>query len=243
MALHEWSAFEYLPRSGESLCGNVTLWSILLYKLLAFSVSISAINRRGFSCNTLQLGVNWGAPRYRVCSPRQRVMAYSSFSAMGGDAIIYDIKTVAAKQVHTRRNVGWRSFKAGLLIVLLQHVVKMHVKVNLHNKFSSPLSKLGIKCTPKDMTIAAQETAPEASSIALKGTAAASTESSHCEVPPTTLSSTTEDPRPPKASFRLSPTQSSSAHEATSCNISQCSLRSLWDCSTGNEHIQHERIP
>jgi hypothetical protein len=26
---------------------------------LAFSVSISAVNRRGFSCNTLQLGVKW----------------------------------------------------------------------------------------------------------------------------------------------------------------------------------------
>jgi hypothetical protein len=136
------------------------------------------------------------------------------------------------------------SFEASLLIVLLQHVVKMHVKENLHNKLSSPLSKSDTKCTPKDMTAATQETAPkqEVSSTALKGTAAASTESSHCEVPPTTLSSTTEDPRPPKASFRLSPTQSSSAHEATSCNIAQCSLRSLWDCSAGNEHIQHERI-
>ena len=58
--MHKCSAFEYLPRSGERLRGKeVKFWSILLYKLLAFSVSISAINRRGFSCNTLQLGVDW----------------------------------------------------------------------------------------------------------------------------------------------------------------------------------------
>jgi hypothetical protein len=157
MALHEWSAFEYLPRSGESLCGNVKLWSIL---------GIESVRQGNES---------W----------------------------------------RTRPSLPW-----------------------------AEMSKSDTKCTPKDMTAAAQETAPkqEASSITLKGTAAASTESSHCEVPPTTPCSTTEDPRPPKASFRLSPTQSSSPHEATSCNIAQCSLRSLWDCSTGNEHIQHERI-
>ena len=98
MALHECSAFEYLPKSGESLRGKVKLWNILLYKLLAFSVSISAINRRGFSCNTLQLGVNrvgeyLGIEIIGVCSSRQRAMAYSSFSAMGGDAIMCGIET------------------------------------------------------------------------------------------------------------------------------------------------------
>jgi hypothetical protein len=92
MALHECSAFGYLLRSGERIRGKVKLWSILLYKLLAFSVSISAINRRGFSCNILQLGVNWvgeylGIDIICVCSSRQWAMAYSSFSAMGGDAI------------------------------------------------------------------------------------------------------------------------------------------------------------
>ncbi|OXV11434.1 hypothetical protein Egran_00806 [Elaphomyces granulatus] len=59
----------------------------------------------------------------------------------------------------------------------------------------------------KDMTAAAQETAPkqEASSIALKGTAAAvsetqppSPESSNCEVPPTTPSSTAEGSSTPQ---------------------------------------------
>ena len=57
MALHE---FEYLPRSirGKSSWEGEAL-EYTVVQALAFSVSISAINRRGFSCNTLQLGVNW----------------------------------------------------------------------------------------------------------------------------------------------------------------------------------------
>jgi len=49
----------------SNTCGDPgkVLWEFealeyTVVQLLAFSVSISAINRRGFSCNTLQLGVN-----------------------------------------------------------------------------------------------------------------------------------------------------------------------------------------
>ena len=56
MVLH----FEYLPRSirGKSSWEGEAL-EYTVVQALAFSVSISAINRRGFSCNTLQLGVKW----------------------------------------------------------------------------------------------------------------------------------------------------------------------------------------
>ena len=91
MVLH----FEYLPRSirGESSWEGEAL-EYTVVQALAFSVSISAINRRGFSCNTLQLGVKW-VGKYLDRHHRCLFVKVTGYGVLcyGGDAIMCGIKT------------------------------------------------------------------------------------------------------------------------------------------------------